>query len=306
MSDVDTQIRTYLEATSTPIEPDEVMRSVSVVRASARRRPRMTITNAGRGWVVAAAVSVVVVIIFGAMPWMLRDRSPVPVSPDTPTVTTEDPNEDPAEADGAVGLVRSLTLDGPGAGIPAISLDIDGYVLSGLRDELLFSDDGVTWVTTPSDSGLDGYRYFSSQGEWAVAGDLMWRTDDGHLDLLHAEGNRWVRVATAEEWPDLPAGPPLPSRSGSPIADTDTDAYAGLATGDFGYLAYEHQLPPGEDGHIVRLWLSVDGTMWHEIEPLVGFDVGMGSATGAAGDLIYVGGTGSGWASIWIGHIGRP
>jgi hypothetical protein len=138
-------------------------------------------------------------------------------------------------------LIWTLYL-GDGAGIPSVQADIDGYVMSGFGDEMLFSDDGVTWTTTPSDPGLEGYRVFQPEGDWAVAGHSMWQSSGSSRDLLRSDGERWVKVkfeGQADDWPQIP----LESGKVLVVQESDDDLQVSTNGGAFQHVAAPWSFP---------------------------------------------------------------
>jgi hypothetical protein len=113
----------------------------------------------------------------------------------------------PLVVDTGMGTFVWNVFEGNGAGIPSVQLDHEGYVISGLDDDPLFSEDGRTWTTTPLSPELADYRVFRSEGEWAHAGESMWETSGKTRDLLRSDGSQWVVVdlpGADPQWPEIP------------------------------------------------------------------------------------------------------
>ena len=142
-------------------------------------------------------------------------------------------------------LVWNLYL-GDGAGIPSVQADIDGYVMSGFGDEMLFSKHGVTWTTTPGDTGLEGYRVFRPEGDWALAGDSMFQSSGSSRDLLRSDGERWVKVefeGQADDWPQIP----LESGNVLVVQESDDDLQVSTNGGAFQHVAAPWSFPADTD-----------------------------------------------------------
>lgn len=280
------------------------------------RRPRSLVLVAAGVTVLVAAVAVALTGTTSPGPPIVNPVSTTPVAEATTVATvvgTAEREFAPDVVDAAllapletsVGRVEWTTLDGDGAGIPSIYADIDGYVISGLDDKLLFSSDGIAWSDGPSSTGLDGYRAFRSSGDWAVAGQSMWKGSGASRDLLQSNGRTWVRVEIEDPWPELPHTLPQPDVNFSFPDNLEGNEGEQIVRADFGYLAVQNT--HDDDGeHTVHFWISADGNEWEYIVSVDSFPFGMGHSAGAVGDLIYLGGTGGNRGTILIGHIGSP
>ncbi|MEN8040587.1 MAG: hypothetical protein ABFR95_03700 [Actinomycetota bacterium] len=227
-NDLEREVHDYLRHVVGPVDAIELEEILERSMGDGRTLPvtmaseTMTISS---GWLVALAAAVAVVVVVGVVPAILGSRhgdapvaddsvvaaNPTTVSPTVPVTTTGiDAVKGESQfvgVDTSAGRLVWTMLEGSGAGIPIISRDINGYVLSGLGDDLLFSADGREWTSTPSSSGLEDYRVFRSDGDWAVAGQSMWRSSGLSRDLLRSDGEHWVKVDLGDDgevWPEIP------------------------------------------------------------------------------------------------------
>ena len=253
----------------------------------------------GRGWLVAVGAGAAAILVAGLVPFLLSsstDGEPgdtaVTTSSVAPSTTVPDesapiesttipttagesnPSAAPviAAVETSVGRLVWTKYEGTGAGIPHVQLDIDGYIIGGLGDSLLFSDDGTNFTTVPSSPVLTDRRVFRSDGKWALTGQSMWESSGEARDLLRSNGTEWVKVDLAGvdvPWPDIPL------QSGDVVvvpnhSDGDEGFWVSTNDGPFAFVEppwvwpedtidprFDHTILAAPDGGFVALlWVS--------------------------------------------------
>jgi len=304
------QLETYyaqIDKGQGPIRPDEVAAQVdSPVRVMSSGVP----TEQHRGWLVAVAAAVVILIGSAILFYgVIRSESPSAPPPtvtttlleptptaSTPFAATSGWSRVPSDQIGQrFGYQEMLSVTAGGPGLVAVGIE-GGTNLAGARNGAVWtSSDGITWTSVPLDEatfGGEGWRRIADvtaggPGLVAVgsAGDGIWDWDSPDLDRDAAvwtsvDGLTWSRVPFNEE-----------VFGGAAMLSVTVGGPGLVAVGGEGQ--YNHEI--GRFGSFdAVVWTSVDGTAWSrvsDVESVFGGNGGqeLWSVTAGGPGLVAVG-----------------
>lgn len=228
MPDIDTQIREYFDATSSPISVDDAVG----VRLTAVAPITGRVTEHLRpGWLVGIA-AVLALWLFGLLPWLPNgpDMGPVVSTPNLPV-------DDVASGVPGLGTLRWERITGDLDTLPRLdrvektpSGGFVSYEGSLQGPKVWRSEDGLTW-TSDLVPELGGYKYLSVQEGWVVGENKL--LEGGPPRVYRRTGDSFVRVQLeSSRLPDIPAGLEWRQSSWPPLESAGITLIPGLASAE--------------------------------------------------------------------------
>ena len=303
MADLGTQLRDYLDATTSEVRLSDVhsLRAVRTAPVPGAARLHRWVAGAEvprrRGLLIAAAALVTALLI--GLPLLFlrgKDGSPVITTEQTATVLTWIRIDD-ADVFGGPGEqgIYSVTAGGPGlvaAGDEdlggesdaAVWVSVDGYVWTRIERGAAFGGPGYQTITSVTAGG---------PGLVAVGGETSGDDFDAAV-WVSADGYAWTRIHDEEVF----GGP-------------GNQFLASVTAGGPGLVAVGHDRSSDGNSSKGAVWVSADGYAWTRIHDEEAFgDLGtqlLASVTAGGPGLVAVGSEDSDWgnqAAVWVSPDG--
>lgn len=301
MIDLEKQIRDYYEAIIDLVDVEQfALAPLSAAEQGSRR---------WRGWAVAVASAVLVLLIVGGGVLLMRgsDR-PVADEPAPPTTVSETPTE-PIQLESLVWSrvphdeavfspsevqdIKSVTVGGPGFVVVG---QTNAPTAEGWPGDAAVwtSVDGITWSLVPNDEpplGGPGFQMMQSVtvgGPGLVAVGFGW----DEPDLVGSTAVVWTSV-DGRVWSRLPFEQ---DAFGSPGYDGNGTVMNSVTVGGPGLVAV------GSDGGVSAVWTSPDGVSWSRA-PHNPDAFGTGQANRSASEMLGV--TAGGPGLVAVGQVGE-
>lgn len=292
MSDLDMQIREYIDATSQPLTIDDVVgEPIGLIAGSATQR--------SRAWAVAVASAALVLVVLGVLPWLLRSpgvdepagpppspsvSTPEATDPEIPMTSVPEPTSPaPGETD------ASGTFGQP---VPVLTvLDVPPGWTRVSHNETVFPTGSSIDVVTAGGPGLVAFGSTCDR-ERRDCELASWTSGDGLVWELHPIGGQGQIVDAVSG--DL-----------------------GLVAVGISSMVVDADAEPPTQSCVPAVWFSENGVSWEPVStvshPNNAFDSGTGSScslfvngvTNLEGRLVAVGYAMGTATAVWVSDDGH-